>query len=258
MNKDLFKPLEDLAGDIAYYYQDLAGGETLQFHEERPLIAASVIKLFIMAEAFRQFEAGECDPDEPIRVDPSDKCPSCGVLTYLHDGIVLPIRDLVTLMIIVSDNTATNLLIDRLGIDSINAFIDTSGFSSTRLRRKLFDMKGAANGINNQITAGDTGLFFSRLYHGTLVSSRSDAEMLGILKNQRLNGKFPFRIPERCLIAHKTGEDDYVTHDAGIFFTKKPFILCVCSNNVDVPQVERTMQDLAFELYRRSGGECES
>jgi beta-lactamase class A len=73
--------------------------------------------------------------------------------------------------------------------------------------------------------------------------------MIGILLNQRLNGKLPFFLHSKGIrCAHKTGEDDNITHDAGIIYTEKPFVLCMMSNNVDVPAFERLMQDTAREL----------
>lgn len=96
-------------------------------NEQTPLVAASIIKLFIMAEAFRRFEEGTLDPGEFFTLHAEDKMPSCGALTYMHDGLQVTCLDLVTLMIILSDNTATNLLIDRLGMENINQMCQSVG-----------------------------------------------------------------------------------------------------------------------------------
>ena len=240
--------LEELPGHIGFYYLDAAAGEETAFHADDPINAASVIKLFVMAEAFRQKEAGLLGFDEPVEIRREDKMPSCGALTYMHDGLTVTVGDLVTLMIIVSDNTAANLLIGRLGIENINAAAAALGCGEgTRLRRPLFRPDLSARGIQYHVTARDAGLFFRRLLDGTCVSAAASESMLGILKDQRLNGKMPFFLkPKGIVCAHKTGEDSGITHDAGIIFFSSPRIFCFLSEGTDVPRAERAIQDLAL------------
>lgn len=242
--------IRDIQGDVGFYYKNLVTGNTVAYQEDKILYAASVIKLPLMIEAFRQFEAGELDPSRPVTVQKAHKVPSCGILTYLHDGVTVTVLDLVTLSIIVSDNTATNLLIDLLGIDSVNRALEAFGISHTRLRRKMFDMESASRGIQNTITAGEIGKLLEKLYWGEAVSPGASRQMIQILKNQQLNGKMPFLFTEAVDIAHKTGEDDGITHDVGIIYAKEPLILCFCSNNVHVPSFERLMQEITWELAR--------
>ncbi len=240
--------IKAIPSDIGFYYKNLATGKVAAFQADNPLAAASVIKLPLMMEAYRQFSVGELDPNRGIVIHPKNRVPSCGVLTYLHDDVEVTVSDLVTLAIIVSDNTATNMLMDLVGIDHVNAFLDEMGAKTTRLRRKMFDLESAAKGIQNIITAGEMGMLLEKLYHGEIVSPESSAKMIDILKNQQLNGKIPFRFTDQTEIAHKTGEDDNTTHDVGIVYADKPFILCVCANHVNVPEVERMMQNVAWEL----------
>ncbi len=237
-----------LSGDVSYYYKNLVTGKTVSYQADKPLTAASVIKLPMMVEAYRQFDAGELDPCRTVAVRAQDRVPSCGVLTYLHDGVTVTVEDLVTLMIIVSDNTATNLLMDLLGIDKVNALLDSLGARVTRLRRKMFDLESSKKGIQNTITAEEIGKILEKLYWGQLVSPAVSQKMVQILKNQQLNGKIPFRFGETIDIAHKTGEDTGTTHDVGIVYAKEPFVVCFCSNHTDVPAYERLMQDVAWEL----------
>ena len=247
MNTEAIKALlAPLPGHIALHMEDLATGETLTHHADDPIEAASVIKLPIMAEAFRQFECGELDPAEPVTIRPEDKLPSCGALTYLRDGTTVTLLDLVTLMIILSDNTATNLLIDRLGMANINAMIDGLRLTGTRLNRKLFQPELARQGVKNYVTARDMATLLRAIHAGTLVNERASADMLATLRDQRLNGKMPFFLHDRGIAcAHKTGEDDGVTHDVGIIFAEHPIILCFLSEQTDVPRAERALQDIA-------------
>ena len=243
--------LAALSGKIGCYYKNLVTGETCTWHGDTPVIAASVIKLYVMTEAFAQIEAGKLAMDQEITVHRKDCVPSCGVLTYLHDDVKLQVIDLNTLMIIVSDNTATNVLIDLLGIDNINARIRALGFEKTILNRKLFDTEKAKLGLHNYITAEEVGALLEMMYRGTLVSEAASARMISIMKDQQLNHKIPYLIdpmPQAPQIAHKTGEDDNTTHDAAIIFSREPFILCICSNDTDVTKLEPAMGRIAKRL----------
>ena len=219
------------------------------YNEMMPVIAASVIKIPIMVEAFRQFEAGELDPAATHRVTAEEKMPSCGALNRMHDGLEVTMRDLVELMIVLSDNSATNILIDILGIDRVNATMEAEGLKVTKLRRKLFDRAGMEAGLSNHVCAREIGVLLERMYAGTLVSPEASAQMLEILRNQKLNGKMPFFLkPRGIACAHKTGEDDGITHDVGVVYAKNPFVLCMLSEETDVPGFERLIQDVAGEL----------
>ena len=109
--------MTELPGEISVYGKDLTTDEKWAYEADIPLVAASVIKLPILVEAFRQARDGMLSMDESLSIRPEQKMPSCGALTYLHDGLTVTLRDLCVLMIILSDNTATNILIDRLGSD---------------------------------------------------------------------------------------------------------------------------------------------
>ena len=118
----------------------------------------------------------------------------------------------------------------------------------TKLRRKLFDKAGMEAGLSNHVCAREIGLLLERMYAGTLVSPRASAEMLEILRNQKLNGKMPLLLPGEGRTAHKTGEDDGITHDVGVVYARRPFVLCMLSEETDVPAFERLIQDVAREL----------
>ena len=241
--------IREASGHVAVYYRPLDGGCAQMYNEMMPVIAASVIKIPIMVEAFRQFEAGELDPAAIHRIRPEEKMPSCGALNRMHDGLEVTMRDLVELMIVLSDNSATNILIDILGIDRVNATMEAQGLKVTKLRRKLFDRAGMEAGLSNHVCAREIGVLMERMYAGTLVSPEASAQMLEILRNQKLNGKMPFFLkPRGIACAHKTGEDDGITHDVGVVYAKNPFVLCMLSEETDVPGFERLIQDVAREL----------
>lgn len=248
--REIEERLKNIPGDICFYYEELGTGRSLAFHADTPVSAASVIKIPVLMEAFRALAAGRARMDETFTIHREDKLPSCGALNYLHDGLCVTFRDLCVLMIILSDNTATNLLIRRLGREAINSGLRALGLQTTALNRLLFDSEASARGIENLITAREIGLLLRLLYEGKSVSPPASREMLEILSDQRLNGKIPFFVPRGVRIAHKTGEDSGVTHDVGIVYAKRPFVVCFCSQRTDVPQMERAMQDITYSLYK--------
>ena len=242
---------EALPGRIGFYFRDLTTGEESRFNAGLPIEAASVIKLAVMVEFFRQIRDNMLDPDEKYTVRENEKLPSCGALTYLDGEITVSLYDLCTLMIILSDNTATNILIRKLGMSRVNECITREGITGFALNRLLFDGVAAGHGIKNYVTADGCGSLLGRLCSGSLVSPDASEKMLGILENQRLNGKIPFFLHTQngVTVAHKTGEDEGITHDVGIVKAEKPFIVCFLSEHTDVPRFERLIQDISYELY---------
>ena len=248
MIKEIFRSLlprlASLPGEVSLYVKDLVTGESCAWQADLPLVAASVIKIPVLIEAFRQERDGLLSMEEVFTIRPEQKMPSCGALNALHDGLQVTLRDLCVLMIILSDNTATNILIDRLGIGAVNAALQGLGCQKTVLRRRLFDAEASRKGVENSITAGEIGMLLEKMYRGQCVSPQADARMISVLKEQRLNGKMPFFL-SGVPIAHKTGEDDGITHDVGIVYVEHPMILCFASEHTDVPSFERFIQDAA-------------
>lgn len=254
---NLKQRFQSLPGEISFYYKNLVTKEEYGYHGEQKLMAASVIKLFVMTEAFARMDQGLLSEHELITVKREDCVPSCGALSYMHEGIQVTVMDLVTLMIIFSDNTATNILIDRLGMEAINQTIRALGYKDTWLRRKMFDLEKSRMGIQNIITASECARLLEEMYEGKLISATASTRMLALMKDQQLNGKIPFYLKaeaEQTEIAHKTGEDTGITHDVGIIFAEQPFIVCFCGNETDTPAFERVMAGISLELYRQNSG----
>lgn len=244
--------VRSMKGTAGMVYKNLCTGEECAYQADAPMIAASVIKIPVMIEAFAQMADGRLDAQERFVLKEEDKMPSCGALNMLHEGIELTALDMIRLMIILSDNTATNLLIRRLGIEQVNHTMEALGLQKTRLRRLLFDSARSAQGIQNTVTAREIARLLEMLYRGEVIGERASAQMIDILKEQRLNGKIPFFLHAQGIAcAHKTGEDTGITHDCGIVYAREPFVLCFCGQEVDVPAFERVMQDAARAFCER-------
>ncbi|MEG0855757.1 MAG: serine hydrolase [Terrisporobacter sp.] len=252
MKEDILKRLESFKGDVGFYYKNLVTYEVIKFNEEKRMLAASLIKLPILVDSFNQIKKGIIRKDDVFVTCEENKVPSCGALNYMHSSLEVTLEDLYALMIILSDNYATNILIDKLGINNINNTIKDMGLENTVLNRKMFDDKKSDLGVENYISTEDIFILLEKMYNNELIDESSSKEMINVLKNQRLNGKIPFFLhseSEKIQIAHKTGEDKNITHDVGIVFAKEPFIICFTGNNVNVPEYERLMQDISYELY---------
>ena len=245
--------LERLPGNISAVCKNLNRGETCTYRPEAPHEAASVIKLYLMAAMFQGFRDGEFRPEDRLTVREADCVPSCGVLTYLDKEKQVSLRDLTELMIIVSDNTACNVLADFYTLPRIQAFItEKLGLRNTLFRRKMFDEEASARGMDNYTTAADAAWLLEEIWFRRLVSPEASEAMLNMLRHQRLNGKLPFRLhtlPDGPVIAHKTGENPQTTHDVGIIEGREPLLVCLMGNETDVPAFEREMADIAWDLY---------
>ena len=245
--------LEKMPGNISAIVRNLKTEEVFSWRADARHEAASVIKLFLMAAFFQQFEDGKRSPEERILVRREFCVPSCGVLTYLDDGKQVSLRDLLELMIIVSDNTACNVLLEEISLEETQRFItENLKLHDTLFQRKMFDRERAELGLDNFTTVNDVAWLLEEIYARRLVSVGASGAMLNMLRHQRLNGKIPFRLhtlTDAPVIAHKTGENPGTTHDVGIIEGKEPLLVCFMGNETDVPSFEREMADIAWDLY---------
>ncbi len=248
--EELVRRMGEVRGSTSFYYKDLTTGQTFSLRADEPMCAASVIKLTVMAELFRQIGDGELDPERRIPIRDADRVPICGVLTLMHTGMEVTAIDLCWLMITVSDNMATNMLIDLLGIEKIQANICRLGLEGVELNRKLFEKRPEWRKKTNYITAASIGRLLEQIYQGTLVSPEASRRMMEMLLAQQCTNKIPLLLPREGLAAHKTGEDTGITHDVGILLAKRPCIVCFCNWKLE-PGEEGRMNLLIGELTRK-------
>lgn len=250
--KEIEKIMDKLSGKIGFYYKDLTSGRTFGINENEGFIAASVIKLPILVAVLYEIEKGHLRKEDIIRLSPSDKVPGCGVLALMHSGLDVTIKDLCNLMIVISDNTATNMLIRLMGIERINSIMEELGLKTTKLNRLLFDYEEQKQGKENYFSPAEIGMLLEKIYRKALISEDICQETEEILKLQQINSKIPYLLPGNIEVAHKTGEDDGITHDVGIVYSAKPFILCFASNNADVVMVEEAIRRISLLCYEKS------
>lgn len=225
------------------YVKPLGSDSSLIINNEQ-MKAASMIKLFIMAEAFRQEKVGLINFDEKHIITNNVKVGGAGILQNCPDGTHKTLRELIDLMIIESDNTATNMVIDRLAIKNINHFIGQLGFKNTLLQRKMMDLESVKKGRENYTSVVDLGVMLEKIYGGQCIGPEQDAAMLKILLRQEDNDKIPALLPANSKVAHKTGELIGVIHDGGIVYGEKcNYVVCVMTNNII--DADATVKDIA-------------
>ena len=187
-------------------------------YNSKPMRSASMIKVFILATVMDKANRGELDIDEILTLNDGDKVGGAGILSGYASGTQLSLREVLELMITHSDNTATNIVIDRVGMDTINDYIQSHGYRDTVLRRKMMDFDAVAAGRENFSSVRDLGKFFTRLYNYECVNERYDKIMLDFLVKQTDTDCFPSALPDKQ-IAHKTGALDGLYDDGGIIYS---------------------------------------
>lgn len=217
-------------------------GEVISYNH-RSLPSASLIKVFIMAEAFRRRDAGELDLSQTAAVTPEVQVGGAGPLEHAAIGSRLSLLELIELMITESDNTATNILIDLLGMASVNRLVKRFGCPDTLLARRMMDFTARAAGIDNFTSPADMNCLLGRILARQCISPDSDAAMLAILLRQTDKCKLPLYLPSDIGVANKTGELDGVEHDAGIILSQPPYILTIMTDGL--PDEERGRQTIA-------------
>lgn len=186
-------------------------------YQSSSMRSASMIKVFLLADAMEKVRDGQLSLDMDITLNEWDKVGGAGVLGGYASGSVLSLDTVLRLMITESDNTATNLVIDLLGMDDINAYIRRNGYYDTVLARKMMDFAAVSAGRDNYTSVVDLGNIFNRLYRHECVGYEQDEIMLSYLKAQTDTECFPAALPG-AVIAHKTGELGGLYDDGGIIY----------------------------------------
>ncbi len=262
--------LDRLPARSSIYAVDLKSGDTIAVRPDLPMNTLSVIKLPVMVAAFRDAEAGKLSLDERYTIRPEDLRRGSGLLQAFAPGLQPTWRDIITQMIVTSDNTATDLVIRRVGLGRVNALLDTLGLKQTRLRsttgqlfrgvwvlanpandtmsdrtvflrgfpsdslagRRSFAFEGDSTKWLGRSTAREMTALLRLLYQGKLANAADTKAMMGILLDQFYSSRLPRRIDFRADVAHKTGDwPPYAGNDVGIIlYPGGPVVVSVFTN----------------------------
>lgn len=227
-------------GEVGVLVTDLNGRTLYALNPDRGFPAASTIKVPLLVLALQEAQAGRLDLSERVTLRAEDRVPGAGVLHELGPGLALTWEDLLTLMIIVSDNTATNRVIECLGVERVNAWLEQRGLPGTRLVGLLQlppERQNAAQrrGERNRTTARDQVALLGALVRGEVLDAAHTARALSMLSRQQLRELLGRHVPRdangelRYRVASKSGELRGVHHDVGVLFTPRPLVAAVLS-----------------------------
>jgi len=235
-NDAINKRIAGFEGTVSLYAKNLDTGESIGIHATDPVRAASTIKLPIMMSVFDAVAKGKAKRTDTLAVTAAEKVSGSGVIgAEFSDGVQLPLRDVLHLMIVLSDNTATNMILERFTADAVNSYLDSIGIKTTRSMRKV---RGDGNQLKTPAgysaagklpenqkyglgvsTPRDMVTILEKLERGEIVSPEASREMLAIMKRCQDNTGVRRRLPG-VSIANKTGALDALRSDVALVYSK--------------------------------------
>src|SRR6266699_3348947 len=262
----LWKKLETRVDEIANRLDgvmgvailDLTDGRVLLRNADRVFPAASSIKIAILLELYRQDQEaragakGKARLDDIYTFDPKDLVEDSRIMAGLTPGVTrVSNLDLAQVMVAVSDNAATNILIDRVGRDNVNAMLRGLGLSKTTLRRKMMDIAAARRGEENVATPREMARILESIHKGKVLDKQSTMELIKQLSTLK-QSYIPRYLPESVQVANKPGELEGVRTDSGIIFAQnRPFAMSVMTAyNRDEKAAEHSISEVALEAFR--------
>jgi beta-lactamase class A len=248
--------------DVAVAFRTLDGRSQWFLRADEPFHAASTMKVAVLIELYNQAHEGKVKLSDPLTVknelhslvdgsvyklDPADDSETD---LYRAIGESRTLDQLSELMITVSSNLATNLLMGKLGVDNIRAGVHALGADGMNVRRPLEDSKAFAQGLNNTTTARALLQLLEALAAGRAVDPEASRQMIAVLERQTVNERIPAGLPPGTVVAHKTGEITKIRHDAGIVYAPRPFVLVVLTRGLtDDKAADALIADIARRLY---------
>jgi beta-lactamase class A len=258
----------ELNGTMGVGILDLTDGRTLLLNPDAVFVQASCIKVTVLAELYLQDQqslqgaSGKAKLTDLYTVNADDLVADSSIMGGLTPGVTRVTNyDLATFMVAVSDNSATNVLIDHVGMQNVNTMLDSLGLTHVRLQRKMMDVKAAQAGRENLSTPRDMMTFFADLYRGKLLDKSHTDQYFKQLATTKASD-IPRFIPEGVMIANKPGELAGVRNDIGIVFAeKRPFVIVVMTaylqREKDGNDAIAKIAGAAYEYFDRVGRSSE-
>ncbi|MBC7363890.1 MAG: serine hydrolase [Candidatus Aminicenantes bacterium] len=247
---------ENTDGIIGLAVKDLNTGQTFFWNEKEIFPQASSIKIAILLEVLKQAEEGRLKLEEFIDLKAEEKVGGGPILFYLgNPSLKISIRDLCVLMVVLSDNTATNILIDKVGMKAVNTRLSSLGLKQTKLNRKMMDLKAAFEGRENISTPLEMMTLLEKIWKENILGEAYKKEFFSILAIPK-DSPLQQAVPEGVIVADKPGELEAVRCDSGVVMLKKhPYVICVMttylSPQTDGNAIIRQIGRLFFQHFDR-------
>lgn len=230
------------AGTYAVACASADGSWSVDVNGDKPFVSASIIKLAILGTLLDQAQSGVLSLDDSATVGPSDIVGGTGVIQASGAGGSYTYRQLAACMIQDSDNIATNLIIDAVGMPAVNEYARGIGLAETVLNRRMMDF---STDVENYTSANDVARMLQLIYQGKLVSPDASEFALDLLKGQHDGAGLLEGLPAGSVFAHKTGTLDGVFNDGGIVLASNPYVMVVLSSDAERSQAQDCMADVA-------------
>lgn len=246
------KQVESFGQETGIVIEDLSTGWKIAINENKLFPSASMVKVPIMASFFCACAEKILDLKQRLVLKNRYKVLGSGVLKEYAQGTAFDIDNLIETMIVESDNTAANMLIEYLGFDSLNNYFKKIGLNNTNIARKMMDFKSRRYGLENFSSAADLAYLLEEIYNHKLINKSFSQRCLEILKKQKIRDRIPAKLPSGTVVAHKTGLEKGICHDAGIVFTPQgDFIICVLTrHNYKISRpAKKFISDIALDVY---------
>lgn len=232
--KGIKKYLESRIGEYAFFFEDLKSGYVYGYNENVSMTAAGCMKLPIAISLIKAVEDKKVDFMDRIKIERSDKVYGTGIIHEFNDRDYT-VFELLVIMLIQSDNTAANKIIDIVGMEKINEDILSMGLKNTKLNRKTADERMKNSDIENTTSAYDLSRMWKHLYDGTFLSEEHGQMLIDILRRQQIKNKLALYIPDdlKVEISSKTGDKKGVENDTALIqLPKGTFAFTVLSQNI--------------------------
>jgi len=251
--------IAEFPGTVSLYAKNLDTGTAVGIRESDPVRTASTIKLPIMMAVFDAVDRRQATWTEPLAVTAAEKVGGTGIIcSEISDGVHLPLRDVIHLMIVISDNTATNMILERFPADAVNAYVEKIGIRSTRARRRMRDdesvvgLSVAGKLPQNQeyglgvSTPRDMVTILEKLQRGEIVNADASREMIAILRRCRDDSGIRRRL-RGISVANKTGSNNSFRSDVGIAYSNNgPIAMAISVGGIS--QVDNTPDNVGCLL----------
>lgn len=232
--KGIKKYLESRIGEYAFFFEDLKSGFVYGYNENVSMTAAGCMKLPIAISLIKAVEDKKVDFMDRIKIESSDKVYGTGIIHEFNERDYT-VFELLVIMLIQSDNTAANKIIDIVGMEKINEDILTMGLKNTKLNRKTADERTQSSEIENITSAYDLSRMWKHLYKGTFLSEEHGQMLIDILRRQQIKNKLALYIPDdlKVEISSKTGDKKGVENDTALIqLSKGTFVFTVLSQQI--------------------------